>query len=199
MLAHAVGLSCKLLEKSVRVEAYFSDDTPAMDALIVVKNELGEIVVQGRTDDKGVWNFDRPAAGRYEVSVDAGAGHRAKEMLTVPELAAGSGTSAAVTGDGPCAKSSREFRGSAWPPVWRSYSYWPAAGNCVDHESLEKKQSTTKHTKHTKKTKTQRVDFCTMKSCRVTLVSVLFSCFSCVSWSSFLSGLRTGRCRASRS
>jgi hypothetical protein len=87
VLAHAVGLSCKLLEKTVHVEAYFSDDTPASDALIVVKNEREEIVTQGKTDDKGVWNFDRPAPGRYVVSVDAGAGHRAKETLTVPELA----------------------------------------------------------------------------------------------------------------
>jgi nickel transport protein len=101
VLAHAVGLSCKLLEKSVRVEAYFSDDTPAMDALIVVKNEQGETIVQGRTDEKGVWSFDRPVAGRYEISVDAGAGHRAKEALTVPEPAAGSGTPAVGTGDGP--------------------------------------------------------------------------------------------------
>ena len=78
VLAHAVGLSCKVLEKSVRVEAYFTDDTPAMDALIVVKNEHGDIIIQGRTDEKGDWSFDRPPAGRYEVSVDAGAGHRSQ-------------------------------------------------------------------------------------------------------------------------
>jgi nickel transport protein len=101
VLAHAVGLSCKLLDNLVRVEAYFSDDTPAIEALIVVKNEQGAIVGQGRTDEKGVWSFDRPAAGRYEVSVDAGAGHRAKEALTVPEPAAGSGTPPVDTGDGP--------------------------------------------------------------------------------------------------
>ena len=71
-----------------------------MDALIVVKNEHGDIIIQGRTDEKGVWSFDRPGAGRYEVSVDAGAGHRAKEMLTVPELAAGSAMPVTTTGDG---------------------------------------------------------------------------------------------------
>jgi hypothetical protein len=94
-------LSCKLVGNIVRVEAYFSDDTPAIDALIVVRNDRQETVVQGRTDDRGVWTFARPAAGHYEVAVDAGAGHRAKQQLAVPQLPAEPENREIAAGDGP--------------------------------------------------------------------------------------------------
>ena len=85
--AHAIGFSCKLLGDVVRVEAYFSDDTPAIAAHVVVRNEQNAIVAEGRTDDRGIWTFARPAAARYEVMVDGGAGHRLTQKLTIPEPA----------------------------------------------------------------------------------------------------------------
>jgi hypothetical protein len=87
-LAHSIGFSCKLIGNIVRIEAYFSDDTPAIDARIVFRNEQHEIVAEGRTDDHGVWTCARPPAAQYEVTVDAGAGHRASQRLTIPEPSA---------------------------------------------------------------------------------------------------------------
>ncbi len=52
---HAIGFECKVLEEIVRVEAYFSDDTPAIDAQVVVRNPQNEIIAQGRTDERGIW------------------------------------------------------------------------------------------------------------------------------------------------
>ncbi|CAN5151608.1 hypothetical protein BH10PLA2_BH10PLA2_31100 [soil metagenome] len=99
--AHAVGLSCKVVDRQLKVEAYFDDDTPAIEATIVVRNERNEIVAQGKTDERGMWACDRPAAGRYEVSVDVGAGHRAKQQLTVPESPGESETAVTGAGAGP--------------------------------------------------------------------------------------------------
>jgi hypothetical protein len=100
-LAHAVGFSCKLLGNLVRVEAYFSDDSPAIDALVVVRNEHNQVVAQGRTDDHGIWTFARPAAARYDVSLDAGAGHRATQRLTIPEQPPRPGSQEGVVSEGP--------------------------------------------------------------------------------------------------
>jgi hypothetical protein len=100
-LAHSIGFSCKLLGNIVRVEAYFSDDTPAIDALVVVRNEQKDIVAQGRTDDHGVWTFFRPAAARYEVTIDAGAGHRAAQRLTIPEQLSQAESQENVVSEGP--------------------------------------------------------------------------------------------------
>ncbi|HEV8061042.1 MAG TPA: carboxypeptidase-like regulatory domain-containing protein [Gemmataceae bacterium] len=99
--AHALGFSCKLLGNLVRVDAYFSDDTPAIDALVVVRNGQNDIVAQGRTDDHGVWAFARPAAAHYEVTVDAGAGHRKTERLTIPEQPGELESQGSVVSEGP--------------------------------------------------------------------------------------------------
>jgi hypothetical protein len=82
--AHAVGVSCILRGDKVEVEAYFDDDSPAVKAKVQVVNAKGEIVASGVTDEKGNWNFARPAPGKYEVRLDAGAGHRAKKTIDVP-------------------------------------------------------------------------------------------------------------------
>jgi hypothetical protein len=99
--AHSIGFSCKLLGDLVRVEAYFSDDTPAIAAHVVVRNEQNAIVAEGRTDDRGVWIFARPAAARYDVTVDGGAGHRLTQKLTIPELAPQPESQEKAVGDGP--------------------------------------------------------------------------------------------------
>ncbi len=99
--AHAIGFTCKLIGNLVRVEAYFSDDTPAIDALVVVHNGLNEIVAQGRTDDHGVWTFARPPAAHYEVTVDGGAGHRKTERLTIPDQPRELESQGSVVSEGP--------------------------------------------------------------------------------------------------
>ncbi len=99
--AHAIGFSCKLLGNLVRVEAYFSDDTPAINALVVVRNGQNDIVAQGRTDDHGVWTFARPAAAHYDVTVDGGAGHRTTQRLTIPEQPPQPESQESVVSEGP--------------------------------------------------------------------------------------------------
>jgi nickel transport protein len=85
--AHALGAECKLVGDRVEVEAYYDDDTPARDARVSVRDTGKQVVAEGRTDSEGRWSFARPAAGSYEVVVDAGAGHRVEVKLTVPGAA----------------------------------------------------------------------------------------------------------------
>jgi hypothetical protein len=82
--AHALHVECKLHGDRVTVEAFFSDNTPARDAAVTVRDRAGAEVAAGRTDDNGVWSFARPAAGKYEVIANAGAGHRDQKTMTIP-------------------------------------------------------------------------------------------------------------------
>ncbi|HTU20668.1 MAG TPA: carboxypeptidase-like regulatory domain-containing protein [Gemmataceae bacterium] len=82
--AHALGAECTLHGDSVRLEAYFDDDTAAADARVVVRDEARNIVAEGRTDSKGVWSFAAPPPGPYRVTVDAGAGHQTTIPLRIP-------------------------------------------------------------------------------------------------------------------
>lgn len=84
VFAHAVGVDCTLGLGKVEVEVFYDDDSPAAKAKVVVVNANEEVVAQGVTDQHGRWTFRKPAAGKYEVRVDAGAGHRTKKKIDVP-------------------------------------------------------------------------------------------------------------------
>lgn len=86
--AHALYVECKLRGDNIRVEAFFDDDTPAVDAKIVVRTKDGTEVARGVANDKGVFEFPKPAPGKYVVVADAGQGHRAEQAMTMPTGAA---------------------------------------------------------------------------------------------------------------
>lgn len=85
VLAHALGVTCRLKGEVVEVEVYYEDDTPAANAKVRVRDAQYNDIATGRTDAQGVWSFSRPAPGTYRVSVDAGGGHRKLIRLTIPE------------------------------------------------------------------------------------------------------------------
>jgi nickel transport protein len=82
--AHALYAEAKLRGETVTVEVFYSDDTPARGAAVTVRDKSGQEVAAGRTDDEGKWSFARPAAGKYEVTADAGDGHRKAVSITIP-------------------------------------------------------------------------------------------------------------------
>ena len=103
--AHAVGVEAKLAGDTVRIDAFFDDDTPAGGAKVTVRDGTGALVAEGETDAAGGWAFAVPPAGKYTVRVDAGDGHATTTVVTVPphpvadETAISAGASrAAVTG-----------------------------------------------------------------------------------------------------
>jgi hypothetical protein len=82
--AHALHAEARLRGDTVTVEVFYSDNTPARDAVVSVQDRDGREVAAGRTDDNGEWSFPRPAAGKYEITADAGAGHRTRAAVTIP-------------------------------------------------------------------------------------------------------------------
>lgn len=82
--AHAVDLDARLRGDHVVVEVFFDDNAPASNARVQVVAEDGETIMEGRTDEKGVWSFLTPPPGKYQIAADAGAGHLAKKTITIP-------------------------------------------------------------------------------------------------------------------
>jgi nickel transport protein len=81
--AHALRVVCVLRGDKVKVESFYTDETLAAKAKVQVVNAAEKIVVSGETDERGRWTFDTPMPGKYEVRVDAGAGHRARRTINV--------------------------------------------------------------------------------------------------------------------
>ncbi len=80
--AHGLGVQCRPRGDQIEVEAYFSDDTPAEHASVRVTDFAGNLITEGTTDAHGRWRFTKPPAGRYFVTVDAGAGHVTRVALS---------------------------------------------------------------------------------------------------------------------
>ena len=105
--AHALGAEAKLRGQRVEVEAYFSDNTPAQDAHVLVHDVADQTIAEGRTDERGQWSFPVPPSGQYTVIVNAGAGHRKEITVTIPKKA----SEGEMVSDGPlCA----EFTSFPW-------------------------------------------------------------------------------------
>jgi hypothetical protein len=95
--AHALHAEARLKGERVTVEAFYSDNTPAQNARIVVHDKKGVEIASGRTDESGAWQFPRPKSGSYEVTVEAGDGHRTRVPIAIPSdprIAAESGSAA---------------------------------------------------------------------------------------------------------
>jgi hypothetical protein len=112
--AHALGAECKLVGDRVEVEAFYDDDTPAREARVSVRDGHKQAIAEGRTDSQGRWSFARPAAGTYEVVVEAGGGHRAQVQITIPEADAGTPAAPETISTGPTRE---EFTRFPWPKV----------------------------------------------------------------------------------
>jgi hypothetical protein len=103
--AHAFHATVRFRPGRVEVDAYYADDTPARDAAVTVRDRAGQVMAEGRTDDRGAWHFPAPPPGPYTVTVDAGAGHRKSVNITIPAVLPSEPTGPAQDGvvisDGP--------------------------------------------------------------------------------------------------
>ena len=65
-LAHNLMTDPRMVGGRLRVEVFYDDDTPAQGAQVIVRSG-DETVAEGRTDEKGVWVWEKPLPGAYTV------------------------------------------------------------------------------------------------------------------------------------
>jgi hypothetical protein len=87
--AHRICAEAKQDGDTIRVEAFYDDNTPAVDARVTVHAADAAEMADGRTDAQGRWQFAKPGPGVYCLVVDAGAGHRAEVELKIQAAPAG--------------------------------------------------------------------------------------------------------------
>jgi len=75
--AHKISAFVDVNGNSVSLISYFSDGTPAKNAEVVVYDSKGNVVLRGKTDKKGEFDFKIGKSGNYKVVVNAELGHRA--------------------------------------------------------------------------------------------------------------------------
>ena len=125
--AHALGASWEIAGDKLKIEGYYSDNTPARKA--IVKLLAGtETIGQGNSDDRGICLLPCPKPGTYRIVVETGDGHRAERKVVVPAAAAEPSRQAEnqrlplppIVSDGP---SRQEFTSYHWLKVCQGLGY----------------------------------------------------------------------------
>jgi nickel transport protein len=87
--AHDIAVWAEVVKGKVHVEAYFSDGSPVGDAPVEVTNAGGNVLLSGRTNAKGVFDFAPPVKSALTISVSAGGGHSATAHVKAEDFKEG--------------------------------------------------------------------------------------------------------------
>lgn len=81
--AHKISAFVDVEDGNVSLVSYFSDGTPAKNAKVTVYDSKGNVVLTGRTNKEGEFDFKIKKGGKYRAVVLAELGHRAEVDFTV--------------------------------------------------------------------------------------------------------------------
>ncbi len=81
--AHKISAFVDVEDGNVSLVSYFSDGTPAKNAKVTVYDSKGNVVLTGRTNKEGEFDFKIKKSGKYKAVVLAELGHRAVVNFTV--------------------------------------------------------------------------------------------------------------------
>jgi nickel transport protein len=87
---HKVNVFAYVEGDTVVVEGYFSGKVKAQNSVVEVLDSDGKKILEGKTDEKGVWRFKLadlpPINGDIKIVLEGGMGHKADFTLSQAEL-----------------------------------------------------------------------------------------------------------------
>ena len=84
--AHKVNIFAYAEGDKIFTESYFNDGSPCKDSLVQVFAPDGSELLQGRTDEKGIFTFGIPRRTDLRIVMTASMGHKAEYSMPVSEL-----------------------------------------------------------------------------------------------------------------
>jgi nickel transport protein len=88
-MAHKVSLFAYVEEGKVYTESYFSDGTPVKGGKVLVYDSQDKLLLEGKTDKAGLYNFDIPKVDDLTIVIEATMGHKNSFKLKKAEVEAG--------------------------------------------------------------------------------------------------------------
>ncbi|MCX7822875.1 MAG: hypothetical protein N2260_05475 [Syntrophobacterales bacterium] len=84
---HKIQIFAYVNGGKIFVESYFADGSPVRGGAVEAYSKDGSKVMEGKTDDKGMFSFPIPKDPLgLKIVVDAGMGHRAEYTLKKEDL-----------------------------------------------------------------------------------------------------------------
>ena len=84
--AHGVYVFARVQGDRILTESYFSDERKIKDGVIKVYDPGGKLLLEGKTDEKGLFSFRVPQETDLKIVLEASMGHRAEYVLKANEL-----------------------------------------------------------------------------------------------------------------
>jgi len=88
-LAHKVNLFAYVEAGKVHTESYFPDGRPVEDGKVLVYDSGDALLLEGRTDQEGLFSFPIPKVDDLKIVIDASMGHKNSFELKKVEVEAG--------------------------------------------------------------------------------------------------------------
>ncbi len=83
--AHKVNMFAYQEGGQVFVDGYFADGKKAQKSEVAVYDEQGQLLLNGETDNEGMFVFTPAHEGALRITLDAGLGHKAEYELSADE------------------------------------------------------------------------------------------------------------------
>ncbi|SHI80031.1 nickel transport protein [Malonomonas rubra DSM 5091] len=80
-MAHKVNIFAFVDEAVVYTESYFADGKPVIGGKISVFSADKRLLLEGKSDQQGNWQFSQPAEKPLTLVIEAGLGHRGEFQL----------------------------------------------------------------------------------------------------------------------
>lgn len=87
VFAHKVNIFAYVEGDTVYTESYFPDGTKVKDGIVEVYDSQGIKLLEGKSDEKGEFNFKPPKKDDLEIVLIASMGHKNSYTLSADELA----------------------------------------------------------------------------------------------------------------
>ncbi len=84
--AHKVNLFAYAEGQTVFVEGYFVDGRRAQNSRVQVFDTTGALLLEGVTDDEGLYKFETPVRAELRIVLNAGMGHQTEFVMSANEL-----------------------------------------------------------------------------------------------------------------
>jgi nickel transport protein len=88
-MAHKVSLFAYVEGGKVYTESYFSDGAPVEGGKVLVYDSQDKLLLKGKTDKAGLFNFDIPKVDDLTIVIEATMGHKNSFKLKKAEVEAG--------------------------------------------------------------------------------------------------------------
>lgn len=86
-LAHKINLFASAESGRVDTESYFVDGRPVKQSRVLVYDSSGALLLEGRTDDAGLFSFAIPKVDTLKIEIREILGHRNTYTLKQDEIA----------------------------------------------------------------------------------------------------------------